>query len=194
MYAYVTDNPTSSSDPSGEACAFGVTIFGSYFGGSCAGDTPPPPLPTRLPSPLFGYLHTSIHGNSTTFVWSTPNGGEHSDTIVTHVKVDSRYKRSHPGAGGPYKTANIVGVSDRHGSSKAYGPLGAFIDTGDPLGRDIHGGGSGLAYPLAPHQGWCVTYGCTRGQNVDVQRMGRDVMQFKKLYPTIPIPYSRSEY
>jgi RHS repeat-associated protein len=45
MYAYVTNNPTSSNDPSGEACFMGVTIFGSHFGGTCAGDLPPRAAP-----------------------------------------------------------------------------------------------------------------------------------------------------
>jgi RHS repeat-associated protein len=51
MYAYVRNNPTTDVDPTGEACVLGITIFGSWFGGSCHTDPPPgPPMPP--PSPL----------------------------------------------------------------------------------------------------------------------------------------------
>ncbi len=36
-------------------------------------------------------------------------------------------------------------------------------------GCGIHGGGTGLADPLAPHQGWMFTHGCTRLQNIDLE-------------------------
>lgn len=50
-----------------------------------------------------------------------------------------------------------------------YGPAygNFYITSGDPRGRDIHGGGSGLADPYAPYQGWVPTYGCLRMQNAD---------------------------
>jgi core protein len=47
-------------------------------------------------------------------------------------------------------------------------PYGTFyITTGDCRARDIHGGGSGLPDPYAPHQGWVPTLGCLRMQNAD---------------------------
>lgn len=53
-------------------------------------------------------------------------------------------------------------------------PYGTFyITTGDPRGRDIHGGGSGCEDPLADRQGWCPTYGCLRMQNADGQELSR---------------------
>jgi RHS repeat-associated protein len=51
MYAYVRNNPTTNTDPTGLACVAGITLFGSHFGGRCGGDTPPPPLPPP-PSPV----------------------------------------------------------------------------------------------------------------------------------------------
>jgi len=51
MYAYVRNNPTTNTDPTGLACVAGLTLFGSHFGGRCASDTPPPPPPPP-PSPL----------------------------------------------------------------------------------------------------------------------------------------------
>lgn len=48
---------------------------------------------------------------------------------------------------------------------EAYGNF--YITSGDPRGRDIHGGGTGLPDPYAPYQGWVPTYGCLRMQNAD---------------------------
>ena len=51
----------------------------------------------------------------------------------------------------------------------AYGTF--YINTGDPRGRDIHGGGSSLPDPLAPRQGFLCTYGCLRAQNEDGEKL-----------------------
>lgn len=54
-------------------------------------------------------------------------------------------------------------ITDAYGS--AYGTF--YITTGDPRGRDIHGGGSGLNEPFSDYQGWQPTLGCLRMQNAD---------------------------
>ena len=58
-------------------------------------------------------------------------------------------------------------------NSRAFGTF--YISTNDPTGRgrDIHGGGSGLADPFASRQGWLGTYGCLRMQNEDGQALSR---------------------
>lgn len=38
-------------------------------------------------------------------------------------------------------------------------------------GISLHGGGSGLANPFAPYQGWQATHGCIRVQNADLERL-----------------------
>jgi hypothetical protein len=38
-------------------------------------------------------------------------------------------------------------------------------------GLGIHGGGTGLADPFLPEQGWALTLGCIRLQNADLQRL-----------------------
>lgn len=38
-------------------------------------------------------------------------------------------------------------------------------------GISLHGGGSGLANPFAPRQGWLPTHGCIRVQNEDLKRL-----------------------
>jgi hypothetical protein len=43
-------------------------------------------------------------------------------------------------------------------------------------GIGIHGGGSGLPDPFAPHQGWQVTHGCIRTQNADVVKLAALVL------------------
>lgn len=54
---------------------------------------------------------------------------------------------------------------------RAYGTF--YINTGDPRGRDIHGGGSSLPDPYASRQGWLCTYGCLRMQNEDGEELSR---------------------
>jgi len=109
-------------------------------------------------------------------------------TIETHNDVVN----AKPGANAPYKS-DVVGVSNRHGGDNvAYGPKGAFIDTGDTArGRDIHGGGTGLPDPMADRQGWKPTLGCTRGQNEDVINLGNAITQFQQANPGVGIPYVR---
>jgi len=53
----------------------------------------------------------------------------------------------------------------------AYGTF--YINTDDPRGRVIHGGGSSLPDPYAPRQGWLCTYGCLRMQNEDGEELSR---------------------
>lgn len=65
----------------------------------------------------------------------------------------------------------------------AFGPV--FVDLEEQqdqerrrgrAGVGIHGGGTGLANPLAPRQGWRVTHGCVRAQNDDAKRFGHLVV------------------
>lgn len=59
-----------------------------------------------------------------------------------------------------------------------------FIPLHDPEGNwipegrgeiGIHGGGSGLADPFAPRQGWVITLGCLRMQNEDLAKVADSV-------------------
>ncbi len=115
--------------------------------------------------------------------FSDPEG---TFTIETKNDVD---RRSKPGACDPFTTSDVTPRDDIN--SPKYGPNGAYIDTNDPRGRDIHGGGSALADPFAPRQGWKPTYGCTRGQNEDVQEMNRRIRRYKTRNPDKNIPYIR---
>lgn len=63
----------------------------------------------------------------------------------------------------------------------AYGTF--YIETGDPRERDIHGGGSGLADPFAPRQGWVPTYGCLRMQNEDGEALSRMIIDAGNAVP-----------
>ena len=60
----------------------------------------------------------------------------------------------------------------------AYGPAygNFYITSGDPRGRDIHGGGSDLENPYADYQGWEPTYGCLRMQNADGVELSRMII------------------
>jgi RHS repeat-associated protein len=189
LYSYVRNNPMDRTDPDGHAChtVLGITVcFGA-----------PPPLPAPPPDTHFtpkvpsSNLHTDMSGHKTTFTSTDEFGKTTKVQIETKNAVDS--KKSEPGAGDPYATSNIKGVSDRHAGQVPYGPAGAFIDTGDSRGRAIHGGGSGLPDPFADQQGWKPTEGCTRGQNADVISLGQAITnsQHNPLESGI-IPYSRN--
>lgn len=53
-------------------------------------------------------------------------------------------------------------------------------------GISLHGGGSGLANPFAPYQGWQATHGCIRVQNADLQKI---VRLFKDVTKTGGVSY-----
>ncbi|MDT8900702.1 L,D-transpeptidase [Anaeroselena agilis] len=63
-------------------------------------------------------------------------------------------------------------------SDGKYGPAyGTFyITTGDPRGRDIHGGGTGLDDPYAPNHELLPTHGCLRMQNADGTDLSRRII------------------
>ena len=112
-------------------------------------------------------------------------------TIPTRNGVDHR---ALPGAQDAFSTPD---VRVRHRTpSRSYGPNGAYIDTGDHRNRNIHGGGScpnnNRGDSQAPRQGWCVTMGCTRGQNEDVTDLGAQIEDFKRRHPGTRIPYTRN--
>lgn len=48
-------------------------------------------------------------------------------------------------------------------NNACYGTV--YMATGDPRGRDIHGGGSDLPDPFADEQGFEATFGCLRVLN-----------------------------
>ena len=190
LYAYVGNSPLVRVDPDGHGChtVFGMTV--------CFGDPPPlpapPPTPAPPSAPPIAALHTDMKGGTTTLTVSTHE--KTTDlTIQTQNKVDSRSK---PGANNPYSTDNVVGVKTdaAHADRPEYGPKGAFIDTGDSRGRAIHGGGSGLTdgTALGDRQSKLMpTYGCTRGFNDDVIKLGNAITSFQQSNPGTPIPYDR---
>lgn len=73
---------------------------------------------------------------------------------------------------GTYTGVSAEVTNGAYGS--AYGNF--YITSGDPRGRDIHGGGSGLPDPYADYQGWVPTYGCLRMQNADGVELSRMII------------------
>ena len=148
-----------------------------------ASQTPPQRQPAAS-------LHTSIDGGYTVFEWTDGKGVKHEDRIATLVQADHR---SRPDAAGEIHST-VRGVL--HGrAALAYGPEGSQIDTGDSRGRWIHGGGTSLhqAHAYDPAQRLTPTFGCTRGHNSDVARLGREITEFQNANPGVQIPYTRTK-
>jgi RHS repeat-associated protein len=131
---------------------------------------------------------TDMTEGSTTF-YPGFFSGENTYSIETRNVVAPTYLATHPWANDEFSTPNVQPMNNV--SSEMYGPYGTYIDTGDPRGRDIHGGGTGLPNPFAARQGWMRTHGCTRGQNEDVQELNRIISRFLRNHPGTRIPYKR---
>jgi RHS repeat-associated protein len=195
LYVYVRNDPISRLDPdghfdctganaSGIGCAVQTAMHNFFFGPP----PPPPPAPPAPTAPPVAKLKTDIKANTTTFTVGDKNG-VHETTIETHVVTTHDSK---PDAGGPIHSV-VKGVDNKHAGSKEYGPKGALIDAGDSRNRYIHGGGSrfGVVGSQADRQGWAPTYGCTRGQNIDVINLGKEITSFQQSHPESPISYDR---
>lgn len=104
--------------------------------------------------------------------------------FTTRNKVASN---SLPGAAGPY--SGQVTYCERGRLGQAFGT--AKMRTTDPRSRWIHGGGTGLADPWEPQQGWKPTHGCTRAQNEDVENLCSEIDVFRSRYPAGTILYRR---
>ncbi len=132
-------------------------------------------------------LDTDMGGGTTTFDPRPEDPNGVPTTIPTRTQPDSR---SEPGAGDPISTPDVNCLMNIN--SEAYGPPGSYIDTGDPRGRDIHGGGTGVPGATGPRQSrLSPTRGCTRGYNDDLQRLCDLINDFKRRHPGVPIPYTR---
>ena len=104
--------------------------------------------------------------------------------FASHNQVASS---SRPGAAGPY--SGLVTYCERGRLARAYGT--AKMRTTDARSRWIHGGGSGLADPWDPEQGWKPTEGCTRAQNEDVDNLCSEIDVFRSRYPNGTLLYRR---
>ncbi len=179
-----------------EKLSLGQRILGLFREPPPPTYTPPAPslpprqvfIPGRAPFQSGPYLFTDMKNGRTTF-----DPGEYEPnmlpiTIETLTKADSR---SEKGAGDPYSTKNIVGLI-RRGDDHRYGPDGAFIRTGDSRSRDLHGGGKSLKeHYKDPNQPLTPTFGCTRGHNQDVIKLGKQIEDFQHAHPGVAIPYDR---
>lgn len=88
---------------------------------------------------------------------------------------------------GRYRVGKIHPISADDPQANAFGPY--FLDLIELEGQEmrhgragigIHGGGSGLADPRAPFQGWKITHGCVRVQNDHLLRVVNTVLWVRK--------------
>jgi hypothetical protein len=130
-------------------------------------------------------LVTDITNGTTTF---DPQNGTPPITIETRNRVD---RRSRPDADGEFSTSDVDVIELP--ASTAYGPTGAYIDTGYERGRDIHGGGTcaGVEGSQQPFHRWCPTFGCTWAQNEPLKDLADAIKQYKQNNPGVRIPYTR---
>lgn len=85
--------------------------------------------------------------------WTRPNG----DTPPGLYRVGQIYDTTGEAPYGEW----CVDLEDLEGQETGNGRAGI----------SLHGGGSGLANPFAPYQGWQATHGCIRVQNADLARI-----------------------
>lgn len=95
------------------------------------------------------------------------------DDFVSGENEEGQPRESLPN-GDYFVEAEEYGPRAGRANGPAYGTF--YIKTGDPRGRDIHGGGSGLQNPFAPRQGWVPTYGCLRMQNKDGEKLSKFII------------------
>jgi hypothetical protein len=190
-------NNSPAQKPPPEKLSLGRRILDLFHEPPPPSYTPPAPslpprqvfIPGRAPFHSGPYLFTDIKSGRTTF---DPGPLEPNRLPITTESLTKAVRGSKKGADGPYSTPDIVGVIHR-GDSRKFGPDGAYIKTGDPRGRDFHGGGSALAgnHYLDPNQELKGTAGCTRGHNQDVINMGKEIEEFRQAHPGVKIPYDR---
>lgn len=184
LYSYVRGNPVNMNDPTGHSAATLAGLAQRVLGGpevpngegenTPQGDTPqttndPPESPTAV-------LLTDMTNGQTTLMINNPGNGVNwvQYSIPTSTGV---VQRSQPGAQNGFITNDVEGQN--RPQTPGFGSEGAYIETNDPRGRDIHGGGSNLADPYAADQPLTNTLGCTRGHNSDVQALGNMINDFK---------------
>lgn len=85
--------------------------------------------------------------------WASRNGDTPPGTYLCGTIYDTRGEAAY----GAYciDLVDLTGNEDDNGRA----------------GISLHGGGSALPDPFAPHQGWANTHGCVRVQNTDLERI-----------------------
>jgi hypothetical protein len=126
-------------------------------------------------------VYTNMSTGTTMFYNSTT--GEKFEFESRNAVV----RGSKPGADSPY--SGLVTYCELGQLARAFGT--AKMRTTDGRYRWVHGGGSGLADPFAPRQGWKPTEGCTRAQNEDVEALCEKISEFRKTFPNGTILYRR---
>jgi RHS repeat-associated protein len=196
LYAYVRNNPIIHVDLDGHTCKAGDWGCNAWNAAAQTWNTvhgiispqqmqlPTPQAPSAPPIPL---VTTSISGGTTSLTVST-----HDKTTTTTwdslTKVDSKWLKDHPGAGGPLSTTITGVLTDAgHANKREYGPEGAAINTADDRRQLLHGGGRRSDWS-EPNQSLIPTFGCTRLHNQDAITLGNFVRQYG-----MPIEWERTQ-
>lgn len=155
----------------------------SATGAESASGTPLPEAacPATPPDAWQDDMHVCTdRGNNLTRVYRPGH-----DVLAFETRTDV-VRSAKDGADGPYEGTFTY---CEYPNSSEFGT--AKWRTTDSRLRWIHGGGTGLADPLAPEQGWKPTLGCTRAQNVDVETLCSISEQWKQDNPGKDIHYHR---
>lgn len=116
--------------------------------------------------------------------------GNKLNSFITGSRVARSSKAN---ADGPF-AGYFTYVSGGNRSSKLGGAYGTTkIRHTDTRARWVHGGGSGLNNAYVEKQGWRVTLGCARAQNIDLENLATKIKEFQKKYPKIKIKYIRDK-
>jgi RHS repeat-associated protein len=114
MYAYVRNNPTTLTDPTGEGF---WDNLGSWLQGN--GWNPPPPPPPPPPTPPSGEAKEAFRGSESGY---HPNGGKETvANIAGHVNAETQGMKDSKSENVPLSTAREEIAHVRINSEEAYG-------------------------------------------------------------------------
>jgi LysM repeat protein len=155
-------------------------------------------LPTQSQTNISNPVGTvAVNGEALIYTFQDLHHGytrfyDHHGGLIIEIQTRSGVaSSSQTGAAGPYAGYYTTTQGGSRTSHCGIGYGTTKIRTTDPRCRWVHGGGSGSPQPYSENQGWYVTMGCTRAQNIDVENLASKLKDFRHSNPNVRIKYTR---